>query len=67
MIFILINGRKEEVSEKLTLPQLFEHLKLKNLRFAVAINRQVIPKSEHGKTFLTEGDEVEIVHAVGGG
>lgn len=36
-------------------------------RIALAVNGQVIPKDRWGKTPLREGDEVDIVHAVGGG
>jgi len=34
---------------------------------AVAVNGQVIPRSQHGNTELTEGARVEIVTAVQGG
>ena len=36
-------------------------------RIAVEINRQIVPRSAFDQRQLTEGDEVEIVAAVGGG
>lgn len=64
---IKINGEINSFSSSLSLSQLFKELKLADLRFAVAINREVIPRSEYESTLLKEGDEVEIVQAVGGG
>ncbi|MDL1872941.1 sulfur carrier protein ThiS [Deltaproteobacteria bacterium PRO3] len=34
---------------------------------AVAINLEVVPHSEREKKRMSEGDEVEVFHAVGGG
>ena len=35
--------------------------------FAVALNYNVVPKSQYDSTSLKHGDKIEIVHAVGGG
>ncbi|MBF0493251.1 MAG: sulfur carrier protein ThiS [Deltaproteobacteria bacterium] len=67
MITLSVNGQKLTFETPLSLHHLFYKLQLPNLRFAVALNRQVIPRSEYESTFLKEGDEVEIVQAVGGG
>ena len=34
---------------------------------AVAINREVVPRSEYARRQLCDGDRVEILEAVGGG
>jgi thiamine biosynthesis protein ThiS len=34
---------------------------------AVAVNREVIPRHEHAKHVLREGDAVEVIQAVAGG
>jgi len=34
---------------------------------AVAVNDEVVPRSEHGSRVLDEGDTVEVVEAVAGG
>ncbi len=36
-------------------------------RLAVEVNQEIVPKSEHGQFELTDGDVIEIVHAIGGG
>jgi sulfur carrier protein len=36
-------------------------------RIAVELNRQIVPKSNFHTTFLSDGDVLEIVQAIGGG
>ena len=36
-------------------------------RVAVELNRDILPKAEYPGTVLKEGDNLEIVHFVGGG
>jgi len=31
------------------------------------INREIVPRSLYAETLLVEGDQIEIVHAIGGG
>jgi sulfur carrier protein len=33
----------------------------------VEVNREIVPKSEHARREIREGDSIEIVHALGGG
>jgi sulfur carrier protein len=35
--------------------------------FAVEVNEQIIPKSNHELFVIKEGDKIEIVTAIGGG
>ena len=42
-------------------------LGLDGRRVAVAIDREVVPRSEHAMRELARGDRVEILEAVGGG
>jgi len=42
-------------------------IELREVGLAVAVNGEVIPKSEYENYKLKEGDKVEIVHLVGGG
>ena len=46
---------------------LVEILGLAGRRVAVAVNRDVIPRSAFGSRRLLSGDRVEILEAVGGG
>jgi len=42
-------------------------LGLGSRKLAVAVNRDVVPRAQHGLRRLAEGDHVEILEAVGGG
>jgi len=64
---IQVNGQTVEVPEGTTVKALLAQLGLAGRRVAVAVNGEVIPSGEYAEQVLREGDEVEIVHAVGGG
>ncbi len=64
---ILLNGEPFQLSSPETLSELLNKHSI-NLSFcAVAVNRKVVPRSELAKTQVQEGDQIEIVQAVGGG
>lgn len=50
-----------------TITDLLTELEIHGRRLAVEVNREIIPKSAHGEFALSDGDIVEIVHAIGGG
>lgn len=64
---IILNGDQLELKDGSNLSQLINKLHLTGKRLAIEVNREIIPKSEHDKHTLKEGDQVEIVHAIGGG
>ncbi len=64
---IQVNGEALDVSENATLAELIEQLELTGKRIAIELNLEIIPRSEHVATRLSAGDQVEIVHAIGGG
>ena len=64
---LTINGEKREILKSQTLEELVRELNIQAPNFAMALNQQVIPKSNYTTTPIQENDEVEIVHAVGGG
>jgi sulfur carrier protein len=64
---LTINGQPMEVPDGLTVDTLLTHLAIKREFTAVALNREVTPKSAHATTALREGDRVEIVRPMGGG
>tara|TARA_B100001245_G_C22655678_1_gene321689 strand:- start:119 stop:349 length:231 start_codon:yes stop_codon:yes gene_type:complete len=66
-IEIILNGESKKVKEHLPLNQLIDNLGISNKSIAVAINENVIEKSEIEKYILKNQDRIEIVHAVGGG
>jgi sulfur carrier protein len=63
---ITINGQ-EQSCDSATLAQLIEHLGMKQDRVAVELNRNIVPRAQWQETKLVEGDNLEIVHFVGGG
>ena len=64
---ILLNGREHTVEPGLTVAALLEHLAIPADGVAVAVGSEVVPRTRHRDRRLEEGDEVEIVRAVGGG
>jgi len=64
---ISVNGEKTRVDDNLTLAALIEGMTLEGTRYAVEVNEELIPRSQHAEHLLHEGDAVEIVQAIGGG
>jgi len=46
---------------------LLDRLALAGRKVAVEKNGEIVPRSAHGATLVDDGDELEIVVAVGGG
>jgi thiamine biosynthesis protein ThiS len=67
VIQIHLNGEPREVPENLTLAALLEWLKLPADRVAVERNREIAPRSTWAETNVQPGDQLEVVHFVGGG
>ena len=64
---ICVNGDPRQVPDGCNLAQLVGLLGLATRRIAVAVNRDVVPRSAFDEHRLAEGDRVEILEAVGGG
>ena len=64
---LTINGEKRKISESHNLADLVQELDIQAPNFAMALNQQVIPRSKYESTAIKENDQIEIVHAVGGG
>ncbi len=64
---LTINGEKREIKESRNLADLVKELDIQAPHFAMALNQQVVPRSKYDSTSIKENDQVEIVHAVGGG
>jgi sulfur carrier protein len=50
-----------------TVAELVRSLNLEGKRIAVEMNGEIVPKSRYGQTRVHEGDQLEVVAAVGGG
>ena len=64
---LLVNGKPREIPAGSTVRGLVEALDLDQRRIAVAVNRDVVPRSRYGRQALAAGDRVEILEAIGGG
>lgn len=65
---LTINGDKIEIAPATaTLAELLRALKHEGQHFAVALNREFIPRAEYDSTAINDADEVEIVVPLQGG
>lgn len=64
---ILVNGDTVELKEGATLIDLLAHLSLGDAKVAIELNQSIVPRSQHAQQRLSPQDQVEIVHAIGGG
>jgi len=66
---IFVNGQERVIDREITVMELLEimDVKFREVGLAVAINEEVVPKSEYKTRKVREGDRVEIVQLVGGG
>lgn len=63
---IYINGEAKMV-QATTIAELVRELNLQDKRIAIELNEQLIAKSRHAETMLTDNVKIEIIQAVGGG
>lgn len=66
-LHLMLNGDPRDVPGPATLADLLTHLGLDPRMVVVELNREIIRRPRLGAVFLKEGDQVELVHFVGGG
>jgi thiamine biosynthesis protein ThiS len=64
---LLINGETREVPDTATLADVLTHLALDPRGVVVEHNRTIVRRPRLAETAVADGDELEIVHFVGGG
>ena len=64
---IQLNGELRSLSPETDLHSLIAELQLGNQAIAVAVNRQVISRTQWQQHTLQAGDQVDVVRAIGGG
>ena len=62
-----VNGEARHVPASLSVAQLLGLLELDTRKVAVERNEEIVPRSAYGETWLADGDQLEIVHFIGGG
>lgn len=67
MITISVNGKPRELEGPLSVTALLKTLDTNARQVAVALNGEVVPRSEWRRVTVQAGDAVEVVRAVGGG
>jgi thiamine biosynthesis protein ThiS len=66
-IQIIINGEPKQIATATSVTALVAQLELNAQRLAIELNRDILPRGQWADTLLKEGDQLEIVHFVGGG
>ena len=64
---IRLNGEEREFAAPLSVLGLLQAAGYGERRVAVEVNREIVARSRHALRALCEGDEVEIIQAIGGG
>ncbi|MEL0242010.1 MAG: sulfur carrier protein ThiS [Pelagibacteraceae bacterium] len=66
-MYILLNGKKFQISEKDTIMQLLKKIDIKSSKVAIEVNKVVIPKEKYRYFKFKNNDKVEVVTFIGGG
>ena len=64
---ITLNGESHEVDPGTTIAVLLDALQLRQLRFAIEINQEIVRRDQYPVRELKTGDRVEVISFVGGG
>lgn len=64
---VTINGEPQALRDSLTIADLLNQLGLSQRRIAIEVNREIVARDRYPAHALADGDQVEIVHFVGGG
>lgn len=65
---LIINGKDKHFdTEALSVSTLVSAMNLVGKRIAIERNGEIVPRSQFENVLLSEGDQLEIVGAVGGG
>ncbi len=64
---IFLNGESHQIDDGTSIEALVASLADDPRGIAIERNLEIVPKAEHGSTFLQDGDRLEVVQFVGGG
>ncbi len=64
---IYVNGELKSLPEGAVVVDLIKDLALENKRFAVELNKQILPYDDYASQLLHDQDRLEVVQAIGGG
>ena len=63
---VIINGESKSLNNNTTVAALLTEMNIEG-KIAVEINHEILPRSLFEEHHITDGDVLEIVHAIGGG
>lgn len=64
---LTLNGEPRTLAEPLSVAGLLSELGVEVRKVAVERNLEIVPRSRYAETWLAAGDQLEIVHFIGGG
>ncbi len=64
---LTVNGEPRSFQALASVAELVAALGLDGRKVAVERNLEIVPRSAYGRTALADGDQIEIVHFIGGG
>jgi len=67
MLKILLNGVEQQIEGIKSVAALLAENGYADRKVAVEINREIVPRSMHAERVVHDGDQIEVVHALGGG
>lgn len=67
MAKIQLNGKKINISSKLTVFDFLKKYKINEKKVAIEINGKILPKNNLKKKMIKNLDKIEIVQFIGGG
>lgn len=66
MLTLSLNGETVQCNVS-NVSVLLEQQGFQSQKIAVAINGEFVPRSQYGNTAVNDGDEIDVIQAVGGG
>jgi thiamine biosynthesis protein ThiS len=64
---LTVNGEPQRFGAPITVAALLAAIGLDTRKVAVERNEAIVPRSAYAATWLATGDQLEIVHFIGGG
>lgn len=67
LVTVVVNGQPQQIADGTSVAQLIADLELTPSHVAVELNLELVPRAQHARQSLADGDRIEIVTLVGGG
>lgn len=64
---ITLNGEETVLDKQMNISHLIEKFSLDTRKIAVEKNLEIVPRSKFAEEPVNEGDNIEIIHFIGGG